>query len=45
MKNYVTPELVIRLFDDELLTADIVRVSLCANEHEKDDGFNIGWFN
>lgn len=46
MKDYATPKLVIYSFDGELLTADIVRASaLSANEHEQDDGFNVGWFN
>lgn len=44
MKDYATPKLVIRSFRDELLTADIVSSSLCAYEHEQEDGFNVGWF-
>ena len=45
MKTYVTPELVILSYDDEVLTADIVSASLTASEHEETDGFASGWLN
>lgn len=43
MKNYVTPKLVMLLFGQGVLTADIVSTSLMVNEHEEIDGFSSGW--
>ena len=43
MKNYVTPELVMLSYDDEVLTADVVSASPLTENHEKTDGFNGGW--
>ena len=45
MKNYVTPELLIFSYDDEVLTADIVSASITASEHEETDPFAGGWLN
>lgn len=43
MKNYVTPELLILSYDDEVLTADVVSVSSTTYVHEETDGFQEGW--
>ena len=44
MKNYVTPELLIFSYDDEILTADVVSASALTEDHEKTDPFNVsGW--
>ena len=43
MKKYVSPELAILSYDDEVLTADIVSTSPLTTNHEQTDGFNGGW--
>ena len=43
MKHYVTPELLIFSYDDEVLTADVVSASPLTSKHEEIDGFNGGW--
>ena len=43
MKKYVSPELLILSYDDEVLTADVVSASPLTTNHEQTDGFNGGW--
>ena len=43
MKKYVSPELAILSYDDEVLTADVVSASPLTENHEQTDGFNGGW--
>ena len=45
MKNYVTPELVVLSYDNEVLTADVVSASPLTADHEKTNGFYEGWLN
>lgn len=40
MKNYVTPELLILTYDDEVLTADVVSASPLTTNHEKRTPFD-----
>ena len=43
MKKYVSPELAILSYDDEVLTADVVSASPLTSKHEETDAFNGGW--
>ena len=42
MKNYVTPEVLVSNFDEEIRT-DIISASAITENHEKTDSFNQGW--
>ena len=44
MKKYVSPELVMLSYDNEVLTADVVSASPLTANHEKTNPFNLdGW--
>ena len=45
MKNYVTPELVMLTYEDEVLTDVVSASATTAPTHEEIDGFQAGWLN